>query len=362
MGNASRSQKTTEGTVIQAAPEKLRHFVSEVLRKEKVELKEANLVAKVLVEADLRGVDSHGVTRLSGYITMIRSELINPRPNVRVVKEEGATSIIDGDSGFGMLGAKLGMETAIEKARNFGISMATARNLTHTGMIGFYTMMAADQGMIGLAMNNGAAIVPPFGGVTPTFGTNPFSVAFPGSKNHVVLDMATTTVAAGKLRLAAKKGDPIPLDWGFDRHGNPTSDPREVLQNGLLQWAGGYKGFGLATMIEVLGGILSGGLFGRNVPPLKEFGRDPIIANGAYIAIDVEKFMPLSYFSQRLEELTSQIQTSALGPGVKRILVAGQPEFELKEQRSKEGIPIISEVYNELLQLSEDYSIKFDLI
>lgn len=362
MDEASKPNKTTEEAVIHASPEKLRQFASEVLRKENVERNESDFVAKVLVEADLRGVDSHGVTRLSGYITMIRNGLINPRPNVRIVEEESATSVIDGDSGFGMLGAKLGMETAIEKARDFGISMATARNLTHTGMIGFYTMMAADHGMIGLAMNNGAAIVPPFGGLTPTFGTNPFSVAFPGSKNHMVLDMATTMVAAGKLRLAAKKGDPIPLNWGFDRHGNPSSDPGEVLQNGLLQWAGGYKGFGLATMIEVLGGILSGGLFGRNVPPLKEFGKDPIIANGAYIAIDVQRFIPLPYFVERLEELTTQIQTSVVAPGTKRILVAGQPEYELKEERSRDGIPIVSEVHNELLQLSKDYSIEFDLI
>ena len=340
--------------------QKLRPFAAAILHKQGVPQEDAAFVAEVLVEADLRGVDSHGVTRLSGYVSMIHKGVLNPRPAVRVVQDSGATAALDGDHGFGMLGARLAMATAIEKARQFGVSIVTARNLSHTGMIGFYTMSAASQDIIGIAMNNGAGIVPPFGGLTPTHGTNPFSIAIPTESDPVVLDMATTMVAAGKLRLAAKKGTPIPLDWGLDRHGEPTSDPNEVLNHGLLQWAGGYKGFGLATAIEVLGGVLSGGLFARDVPRLKVFGQDPIIANGAYIAVDIQRFMPLTEFHDRMASLVSQIRSSERGPGVERIYVAGEPEFRLKEQREREGVPLSAEVLQELLELSKEYSVPFD--
>ena len=340
--------------------QKLRPFAAAILHKQGVPQEDAAFVAEVLVEADLRGVDSHGVTRLSGYVSMIHKGVLNPRPAVRVVQDSGATAALDGDHGFGMLGARLAMATAIQKARQFGVSIVTARNLSHTGMIGFYTMSAASQDMIGIAMNNGAGIVPPFGGLTPTHGTNPFSIAIPTESDPVVLDMATTMVAAGKLRLAAKKGTPIPLDWGLDRHGEPTSDPNEVLEHGVLQWAGGYKGFGLATAIEVLGGVLSGGLFARDVPRLKVFGQDPIIANGAYIAVDIQRFMPLTEFHDRMSSLVSQIRSSERGPGVERIYVAGEPEFRLKEQREREGVPLSAEVLQELLELSKEYSVPFD--
>ena len=342
--------------------QKLRRFAEAILHKQGVPQEDSAFVAEVLVEADLRGVDSHGVTRLSGYVSMIHKGLLNPRPAVRVVQGSGATAALDGDHGFGMLGARLGMATAIQKARQFGVSIVTARNLSHTGMIGFYTMSAASQGMIGIAMNNGASIVPPFGGLTPTHGTNPFSIAFPTESDPVVLDMATTMVAAGKLRLAAKKGTPIPLDWGLDRHGEPTGDPNEVLEHGVLQWAGGYKGFGIATAVEILGGVLSGGLFARDVPQLKVFGQDPIIANGAYIAVDIQRFMPLTEFYDRIDSLVGQIRSSERAPGVERIYVAGEPEFLLKEQRAREGIPLSAEVYHELLELSKEYSVPFDPI
>ena len=356
------TESTEHMEVNRISSQKLRSFAAAILHEQGVPQEDAAFVAEVLVEADLRGVDSHGVTRLSGYVSMIHKGVLNPRPAIRVVHDSGATAALDGDHGFGMLGARLGMATAIEKARQFGVAIVTARNLSHTGMVGFYTMSAASQDMIGIAMNNGAGIVPPFGGLTPTHGTNPFSVAFPTESDPVVLDMATTMVAAGKLRLAAKKGTPIPLDWGLDRHGEPTSDPNEVLAHGVLQWAGGYKGFGIATAVEVLGGVLSGGLFARDVPQLKVFGQDPIIANGAYIAVDIQRFMPLTEFRQRMTSLVDQIKSSEPAPGVERVYVAGEPEFMLKEQRTREGIPLSAEVYQELFELSKEYSMPFDII
>ena len=230
---------------------------------------DAETVAEVLVEADLRGVESHGSTRVAGYISMIRRGLLNPRPKVQVLRETDSTAMLEGDQGFGIVVARRAMEMAIEKGLRSGIACVTARNVTHTGMVGFYPMMAAHRGLIGLSCNNGPTILPPFGGTTPTLTTNPFSAAVPtGQEQPIVLDMATSVVAAGKLRQAGKKGAPIPSDWALDRHGAPTTDPNEAIFHGFLQWAGGYKGFGLATIVEVLGGVLSGGLFGRDVPPM----------------------------------------------------------------------------------------------
>ncbi|MEX2599503.1 MAG: Ldh family oxidoreductase, partial [Dehalococcoidia bacterium] len=285
-------------------PAHLRQFVSGVLCAYETPPADADFAAEVLVEADLRGVESHGVTRLSGYVGMLDRGHINPLPDITTVSENDACAVLEGDLAFGMLVARKGMDLSIQHAREHGVGMTISRNMTHTGLVGYYTMTAAAQGFIGIAMNNGPVIVPPYGSVTPLYATNPMSVAFPADQEDpIVLDMATSMVAAGKLRLAEKKGGAIPLDWGVDRHGKPSDDSSEVLQHGYLQWAGGYKGFGLATMIETMTAVLSGGLFGRQSPTLKHFGEDPLMQSGAYIAIDIARFMPLDAFKSRVDEL-----------------------------------------------------------
>lgn len=342
---------------------RLKSFITSTLITGGASLEDAEFVAEVLVEADLRGVESHGVTRLAGYMEMISRGLLNPSPEIKVLHDVMATASIDGDMGFGMLAARKGMNMAIDKAREYGLGAVTSRNMAHTGMVGYYTMHAASQGMVGMAMNNGPTIVPPYGGLTPTYATNPFSVAFPaGKRNPVVLDMATSMVAAGKLRLAAKKGSPIPTDWGLDREGNSTDDPAEVLQHGFLQWAGGYKGFGLATMVEILGGVLSGGLFGLSVPALINFGQDPLIANGFYLAIDIGRFMPIAEFQGKVDQLINDVHSSKPAAGFERVYIAGEPEFEKKQIRMEEGIPLSNAVMDELKALSQKYEVSFNLI
>ena len=280
--------------VTRVSTERLQRFIEQVFAAAGAPAADAATVAEVLVEADLRGVESHGSTRVAGYLSMIRLGLLNPKPDVRVLRETPTTAMLEGDRAFGIVVAKRAMQLAIDKARGAGLGCVTARNVTHTGLVGFYPMMAARAGFIGLAMNNGPAILPPFGGTTPTYATNPFAAAFPaGRREPIVLDMATSVVAGGKLRLAAKKGGEIPDTWALDRHGKPTTDPVEAIQHGFMQWAGGYKGFGLATVVEVLGGVLSGGLFGTDVPPMKDFGREPLVTSAFYLAIDPERFMPI---------------------------------------------------------------------
>ena len=351
-----------QGHIYLVREKNLKSYVAKVLQSVGSSPEDSLFVAEVLVEADLRGVESHGVTRLPGYISMIENDLLNLSPNIKILKDSGATASIDGDMGFGMLTAFKGMSIAIVKARDFGVGAVTASNMAHTGMVGFFTMHAAQKGFIGMAMNNGPTIVPPFGGLTPTYATNPFSVAFPSTDGKpIVLDMATSMVAAGKLRLAAKKGETIPSDWGIDKDGNETTDPEQVIHGGFLQWAGGYKGFGLATMVEILGGVLSGGLFGLKMPALVNFGQDPLIANGFYLAIDIERFMPLEIFGQKISSLVQDVKSSKKIKGVEQIYMPGEPEFENKAKRLESGIPLNENVFNDLKDLSHKFELSFDL-
>ncbi len=342
--------------------EKLRLLVEGLFKAAGLPAEDAAAVAEVLVEADLRGVESHGTTRIAGYMNMIKTGLLNPKPAVQVLKDLPSTAMLEGDQGFGIVVAKRAMQMAIDKAARTGIAAVTARNVTHTGMIGFYPMMAVRAGMIGFAMNNGPAILPPFGGKTPTLATNPFSVAIPaGREQPIVLDMATSVVAGGKLRLAAKKGTPIPGEWALDRHGMPTTDPNEAIFHGFLQWAGGYKGFGLATIVEVLGGVLSGGLFGRDVPAMKNFGKEPLVTSAFYMAINVDNFMPLAEFGERVDRLIGHIKASERAKGTEEVYVAGEIEFRRKAQRVGDGIPVSGVVYRELMGLAAEYGVAFDL-
>lgn len=347
---------------VRVNPDKLRLFVANVLKAAELPEPHAETVATILVEADLRGVDSHGTTRLSGYIQMLRAGLINPYPKVQVLRETQSTAILEGDKAFGMVVAKQAMEMAMAKAENAGIACVTARNITHTGMVGYYPMMAAARGMIGLAMNNGPCIVPPYGGTTPVMATNPISVAFPAGKElPIVLDMATTMVAGGKFRLAAKKGMPVPDTWALDRDGRPTTDPNEAIHHGFFQWAGAYKGFGMALMVEVLGAVLSGGLVGQDVPPLKNFGKDQLVSSGFYMTINVQHFMPLEEFTARVDRLVRQVKSSKPAAGVEEVYLSGEIEFHQKARRLREGIPLSTAVYQELKNLSQELRVPLDL-
>jgi LDH2 family malate/lactate/ureidoglycolate dehydrogenase len=344
--------------VTRVSPEELRALIERVFAAAGAPAADAAIVAEVLVEADLRGVESHGSTRVAGYVSMIRRGLLNPTPDVRVLRDTPVTGMLEGDRAFGIVVAKRSMELAIDKARAHGVGCVTARNLTHTGLVGFYPMMAVRAGLIGLAMNNGPAILPPFGGATPTYATNPIAAAFPaGRREPIVLDMATSVVAGGKLRLAAKKGREIPDTWALDRHGKPTTDPVEAIQHGFMQWAGGYKGFGVATVVEVLGGVLSGGLFGTDVPPMKDFGREPLITSAFYLALDPERFMPLEEFRARVDRLVDQVKASEPASGVEEVLIAGEPEARCKAERLRDGIPLSAVVRDELRAVARELAV-----
>lgn len=331
----------------------LRSFTQASLEAVGFKTENARVFADIVVESDLRGVDTHGVTRLAGYINLVKKGMLNPTPDFKVVRDEGATALFDAGGGAGHVYAHRAMVLAIDKARQYGIGSVGVGNSTHNGMNAYYPLMAIEAGMIGFVFTQGPAIVPPFGSKTPALATNPLSIGAPADRHqYVLMDMATTVVAGGKLRLAQKKGIKIPTHWAMDQEGQPTDDPTRAL-DGFLQWAGGYKGYALAVMIEVLGGVLTGGLFGRQVPRMREFGQDPLVSSHLLIALDIARFMPVDEFKRRLDELVDDLHSVESIAGVERIYVPGEPERDFRADREKNGIPLSLAVYNELVRLGE---------
>lgn len=343
---------STASDVQRIPAERLRTFTRQVLQAAGFSDDEARIGADVIVEADLRGVDTHGVTRLAGYVNMTRLGYIKPRANWQVVTDGPTTALIDGDGGLGHYLGYVAMERAIAKAGALGLGAVAVRNGTHNGMNAYYTLMAIRAGMVGFAFTQGPAIVPPFGGKTPAMATNPLSIGAPAERHeHVLVDMATTVVAGGKIRLAAKKGQPIPSTWALDSEGRPTTDPAAALA-GFFQWAGGYKGYALAVMVEVLAGVLSGGLFARQVPQMPVFGQYPLIESFLMVALDIRRFMPLDAFRRRVDALVDDLTSCERAPGVERILVPGQPEREMRAERLAHGVPVSAAVCAELEELA----------
>src|SRR5688572_14582459 len=293
---------------------------------------DASIVADHLVEADLRGVHSHGVIRVPTYVQQLRDGKLNPRPNVRIVVDNGAQVTVDGDDGMGQLAAFRANEIAIERGHEHGMAGVALRRSGHAGAMAYYPLRAIRTGLIGFASTNAGINMPPTGGARKLVGNNPFAMAVPtGLEWPMVLDMATSVVAGGKLDVARSKGESIPLGWARDADGNPTTDP-VAARAGSLEPLGGPKGYGMALMLDVLTGVLSGGRFGAGLgaPGSAQF----------FMTIDVERYMPLADFQTRMGQMIEQLHDCPRLPGVERIYVAGEIEWELQSRREREGVPL----------------------
>ena len=347
--------------VTRVSAERLQRFIEQVFAAAGAPAADAATVAEVLVEADLRGVELHGSTRVAGYLSMIRLGLLNPKPEVRVLRETPTTAMLEGDRAFGIVVAKRAMQLAIDKARGAGLGCVTARNGTHTGLVGFYPMMAARAGFIGIAMNMAPrpSPVPRHDAHVrdqPVRGGVPRRAARADRARHGDLRRRGRKAACRREEGRRDPGDPA-----LDRHGKPTTDPVEAIQHGFMQWAGGYKGFGLATVVEVLGGVLSGGLFGTDVPPMKDFGREPLVTSAFYLAIDPEQFMPIEEFRARIDRLVDQVKASEVASGVEEVFIAGEPEARRKAERLRDGIPVSAVVLEELAGVARGLGLSADL-
>jgi LDH2 family malate/lactate/ureidoglycolate dehydrogenase len=315
----------------------------------------AQCVTDHLVEANLAGHDSHGVMRVPQYVDLIAAGKIVPDGRSRVVHEAAASAVIDGGMGFGQVIARDAMLLAVKKARVGGVGAVTARRCSHTGRIGTYTLMAAREGLIGIAMvNSGGAgqSVAPFGGIARRLSTNPISIAAPSNgPDPVMMDMASSVAPEGKVRVAFQAGKSLPQGWLADAEGKPTVDPGDFYREpgGSLQPVGGavgHKGFILGFMIDILAGILSGAGCSQAIPP------DPSDGMLA-IALDVEQFTPLQGFRERVGELAAYVKSSPLAEGFERIHAPGEVETRQRDQRLRDGIFVEPSLWTQIEKICD---------
>jgi LDH2 family malate/lactate/ureidoglycolate dehydrogenase len=352
--------------------DELRVFCSKVLRKLGVSVEDSRIVADVLVEADLRGIDSHGVARMNRYVSGIEAGMMRVGANARVVHETSVTATIDGDGGLGQPTSFRAMGLAIAKAREHCVGFVAVRNSNHFGIAGFYAMLALAEDMIGVCSTNTEILVVPTFGRNSMLGTNPIAVAVPcGRARAFVLDMATSTVPRGKLEVYARLGRRIPLNWATDERGLASDDPGRVLENfvrrsggGLLplggasEETGGHKGYGLALAVEVLCGVLSGACYSNLVYPKDKDGKPLPSGIGHFFgAMRVDAFRSVDEFKRDMDDLIDRLRSAPKAEGAERIYIHGEKEFEQAELNAREGVPLNPKVVEELRVIAKKFGV-----
>jgi len=328
---------------------------------------DAHIAADVLVSADLRGINSHGVIRLHSYYgDRLRKGRINPISPIKVLKENPATLSLDGGNGLGPVVAYRAMSRCIKMADEAGLAVTTVRNSNHFGIAGYYAMMALPEDMIGISLTNSQPLVAPTFGLPAVLGTNPIAVAVPaGAEQPFVLDMATSIVSIGRIVVHQKSGQPIPAGWGINKYGQLTRDPAEVLENGALLPLGGpaelrgYKGYGLSLLVDLLSGVLAGAAFGHRVGcPSEQENAD---IGHFFAAIKVENFRPADCFKADMDDYIRSLKATPKLPGQERIYIHGEKEFELTHKYQLEGVPLLDEIVKALKQAGQAVGVPFDL-
>ena len=349
----------------------LEHFALSIFEKIGCPPKDAKLATEVLLSADLRGIDSHGIARLSGYVRLWNKKRVNSTPNIRIVHESPSTAVVDGDSGLGLVVAPLAMEIAIEKARQAGTGWVSVKNSNHFGIAGYHAMMALQHDMIGMAMTNASPLVAPTFSVERLLGTNPIAVAIPADQQPpFVADFATTTAANGKLEILQRKNLAAPVGWVQTKTGMPSTDPNEAKSGGALiplgsdREHGSHKGFCLGAWVDIFSAVLSGANYGPWVPPFVAFLDPPSDPVGEGIghffgAMRVDAFRPASEFKSHMDNWISRFRKAKTIEGEDRVIIPGDPEREMEELRRNDGIPINPKVVEDLKELATTFSLKF---
>jgi len=329
----------------------------------------AKLAADVLLRADMRGIDSHGVARLSGYVRLWEKKRINTTPNIRVVHETPTTATVDGDAGLGLVVAPFAMQVAIAKAEKYGSGWVAVRNSNHFGISAYHALMAVEKDMIGYAMTNASPLVAPTFSNERMLGTNPMCYCFPASQYPpVVVDMATSAAANGKLEIAQRAGKPVPEGWIQDQAGNFTTDPHALKSGGSLlplgsdREHGSHKGFGLSATVDILSAVLSGANYGPWVPPFVSFldpPNDPVgLGIGHFLgAMRVDGFRPIDEFKANMDNWISRFKAAGRIHPDQPVIIPGEPELEAEADRAKNGIPLVDAVVNDLNVLAERFGI-----
>jgi len=349
----------------------LANFAEQVFRHIGCSEADARTAASVLLAADLRGIDSHGVARLSGYVRLWQAGRVNTSPNMHITAETPSTASLDADSALGLVSAPHAMKLAIEKAKNCGSGWVAVSNSNHFGIAAFHAMMALEHGMIGFALTNASPLVTPANGAERMLGTNPICWAFPAGEEHpLILDMATSAASNGKLEIAERKNKSIPEGWLVNKNGQPSHDPAELKNGGMLLTLGSdldhgsYKGYGLSASVDILSGVLSGANYGPWVPPFVSFL--PVLPDlpgkgiGHFVgAMRVEGFRPLDEFKAHTDHWIRRFKETRPANPDAPVIIPGEPEQQMQELRLKEGIPLNDKVVDDLKQLGLNLNIHF---
>ncbi len=367
----------TQETESRIRAEFLKRFCERVFQKLGALKEDARISAEILVEADLRGVDSHGVARLRPlYVTWMQDGTVVPQPDERVVSETPSTAVIDAGGGLGQPVSYRAMAKAIQKAREVGSGSVTVRNSNHFGIAGYYAMMALEHDCIGMAMTNAFPLIVPTFGRDALLGTNPIAVAAPaGQERPFVLDMATSVVAGGKLEIYDRLEKPTPLGWATDTTGAPATDAALVIDNimqraggGLLplggsgELLGGHKGYGLALLVEIFCALLSGALCSDQTYPQTPEGEHlPSQIGHFFGAWRVDAFRPVDEFKAAMDDLQRRLKNAPKAEGQTRIYIHGEKEYEEAERRAREGIPLNPKVVADLRALAVEMGMEYDL-
>ena len=336
-------------------------FVYQLFAKTGMVENDAETCAECLVQTNLWGIDSHGVLRVPIYIKRLLSGAMNTAPAMSCINDIGALQVWNGDDGCGYIVGREAMEQAIAKADEYGIGAVGVTRSNHFGAAALYTRMAVNRGMIGIAMTNVVPNVVAPGGSKPIVGNNPFAVSVPTfGEFPFTLDISLSNVAGGKLLLAIKNGEKIPLDWATDKDGRPTDDPQEGF-NGFLLPVGGHKGYGLALVIDLLCGVLTGGAFLHGLKGMYKYPDDPSLTGHFFIAVNPLALMEKELFKERMDDFYQQIKASPMWDSSREMLMPGEIEYRTEQKRKQEGIVLSEELINDLNSLADELGIDSQL-
>ncbi|RAK00044.1 LDH2 family malate/lactate/ureidoglycolate dehydrogenase [Larkinella arboricola] len=353
--------------------QQVKAFTKQVFLKIGFSEADADLATTVLVQADLRGVDSHGVARLAGYVRLYDHGRLNPTPDIRVVHETPSTAVVDGDRGVGLVVGPKAMQIAIEKARVAGTGWVAVRNSNHFGIAGYHAMLALEHDMIGMTMTNAAPLVAPTFSLDKLLGTNPIAVAVPAlTQPPFVADFASTAVAYGKMEILQRKGQAAPLGWAQDAQGQPSTDSNPIRNGGALlplgsdREHGSHKGYGLGAIVDIFSGVLSGANYGPWVPPFATAGfmaaQEGVGAGTGHFfgAMRVDAFRPADEFKQHMDNWIGAFRNARAVEG-KQVLIPGDPERGMEAEREQNGLPLIEPVVQNLRELAERFDLQWDV-
>src|SRR5262245_26925481 len=334
-------------------PKDLEAFVSRALSAVGLSASDAEQVARLMILADLRGSEGHGIFRLPQYIRRIKACGMNVQPKIRIVQETEATALVDGDNGMGHLVMRFAAQVAIGKARRAGIGWVGVQHSNHAGPAALYAMMPLERDMIGIYLAVGSANhMPPWGGVELLLSTNPIAFAIPTLQEPpIVLDIATSVAAYGKVKTKAQRGELMPEGWMIDAFGRPLTDPRRA-EEGFLLPIGDYKGYGLALVFGLLAGTLNGAAFGRDVIDFNKDDKTPTNTGQAVVALDISRFSPVEVFKRNVDEVIREMRNSKKMHGVAQIRVPGEQSHAIWLERSAKGVPMNNTLFKELQRLA----------